>query len=290
MSIESDRAAASAFRPGMNKRPGLATRLRVLAQQARAYANLAVGHAPPDQVRFVVLAQSRTGSSLLVDLLNAHPDIHCDGELLMHRVYAPRRFVEGSAARAAERAYGFKVKIYQLTSKQRYERPGDFLDALCDRGWLVVHLRRDNLVRQSVSILAAKARGAYSHAISDGPLRDGPLTVDVARMLQILEKRAVHAEAEATCLERVPHLRVCYEDDLLREAAQRATAARLFRLLGVDPDVAVRTKWVRTGRDRLADSIANYAEVEAGLAGTRFAAHLRDSRYEAGALGSSAGA
>jgi LPS sulfotransferase NodH len=257
-------------------------RLRVAAQQVRAFAYLAARGVPAGQRKFVIFAQSRTGSSLLVDLLNAHPQVRCEGELLMHRVLAPRRFVEGNAARAATDAYGFKVKIYQLSNKQGL-RPGEFLHDLHDRGWQVIYLRRDNILRQTISILAAKARGAYSHAVNDGPLRDRTLAVDVPLLLNILRKRSQHVADEAACLVGIPHAEVCYEDDLLRETAQRETAARLFRLINVADDVLVKTKWVRTGRDILADSIANYREVEAALVGTQFEKYLSDRRYENGA-------
>ena len=68
--------------------------------------------------RFVIFAQGRTGSSLLRSLLNAHPEVRTEGEILGRPVIDPVRFVERHATVSSPPVFGFKVKIYQLSDIQ----------------------------------------------------------------------------------------------------------------------------------------------------------------------------
>src|SRR3954454_23494887 len=72
------------------------------------------------RVRFVIFAAPRSGTSLLTSILDGHPDIRCEGELLrarMPRVHAVR-FVDGHAVRTRLRdrasVYGWKATAGQV--------------------------------------------------------------------------------------------------------------------------------------------------------------------------------
>ena len=76
-------------------------------------------HVP--QKRFVILTQWRSGSELLIDLLNCHPDIRCDSELFKEfvrlrtpKVLFPHWYLDGKSARAGTKAYGCKIMSNQL--------------------------------------------------------------------------------------------------------------------------------------------------------------------------------
>ena len=124
------------------------------------------------QTRFIILAGPRTGSTYLVDFLDAIPDISCCSELFHDRRvdfrhHAPAdpelatlafrdadpvefiaRIVEQNSASGW---FGFKMIGNQLA-----ERGHDFIERVCrSRNWKKIYLWRDDLFEQSISILLA---------------------------------------------------------------------------------------------------------------------------------------
>ena len=83
--------------------------------------------------KFAIFGQGRTGSTLLVDLLNRHPKIACEEEIFNRRrhpfngkIWKPYWFLKGVEANYRDKVFGFKVKIYQLTKHQQIQ-PAEFL-------------------------------------------------------------------------------------------------------------------------------------------------------------------
>src|SRR3954469_16063388 len=114
----------------------------------RAYLGLLRHRPERTQRRFLVFAQGRTGSTLLLDLLRSSPGVHCDEELLDRPVRSPHLWIAAHrAAQGAAAGYGFKVKIYQLTDAQGIADPGRWLGGMDRRGWSVIWLHRRNLLR-----------------------------------------------------------------------------------------------------------------------------------------------
>ena len=127
-------------------------------------------------VRFVVLAQARTGSNLLCGLLNSHPRILChhglfnsagihyatdhrDGSLdfgtVQERDRDPRAFLAKVwAANAGCSAVGFKIN--------RAEHEGALDVVLPDPSVRKIVLRRRNRVKAYVSSLIAESTGDAS--------------------------------------------------------------------------------------------------------------------------------
>jgi hypothetical protein len=124
------------------------------------------------QAKFVILAGPRTGSTYLVDYLDALPKTRCHSELFQdgridfrhHRPADPRladiafrdaqpgAFLDLAAAAASEcRWFGFKVIGSQLAACSP-----DFIREVCvGPGWKKIYLWRDDLFEQSVSYLLA---------------------------------------------------------------------------------------------------------------------------------------
>lgn len=242
-------------------------------RQAGAYAtSLLRPSAGPAARDFLVFAQGRTGSSLLVDLLNGSPDVHCDEEILARPVLLPGRWVAAKRSRRPEPVYGFKVKLYQLTIDQALEDPGGWLFAMHRDGWRVVHLRRRNLLRQVLSNVVASRNRRYRYR-SEPAGAPAPIRVDPAEILHWMGVRERVGEAERGALARVPHERVCYEDDLVPSARHQATLDRLGAALRFEPGRATTTLR-RINAGRLSDLVANHAELERALSGTRWEPHL----------------
>jgi hypothetical protein len=224
------------------------------------------------EVRFVLFGQGRTGSELLRSLLNTHPRVRCEGEILARPRLFPAAFVEGHARASDRPAYGFKAKVYQLSEDQHLD-PRAFVRRLTGDGWQVVYLYRRNLLRQALSNVVARHRRAYHRKAG----QDGPglpkVRVDCDALLRSMTNRRNFLAEEHRVLDGVPHVEVVYEDDLLPGERHQQAADRVFRHLGLEP-VEIRTDHLRVTSDRLADFVDNHEEVAACVGRTDFAPFL----------------
>jgi LPS sulfotransferase NodH len=241
---------------------------------ARSWVGGDSAEARDPKTSFVVFCQGRTGSSLLRSLLNNHPEVRCEGEILADPVADPIEFLAETAHSPAKPVFGFKVKIYQLTDAQNVD-PREFLGELRDRSYRIIYLRRNNLLRHAISNTFAEARQSY-HDRSTGPRPS--IAVDPAQLIGVMQRRQQHLEDEAVVLEGFDYLTVEYERDLLNPRQHQPTADRVFAFLGLDP-VSVGTDLSRSVSGSLADRIANYDELVAALEGTDFSRFLTDPAY-----------
>ena len=105
------------------------------------------------QVRVVIFAQGRTGSTLLESLLCSTGHFFKYGELLnndsgKNEVIFPTQYIRGLSKWESDSNFIFHVKIYHLTrDRKRPVDPKIFLDTLYNDGFKVIFLRRNNLVR-----------------------------------------------------------------------------------------------------------------------------------------------
>jgi hypothetical protein len=124
------------------------------------------------QTKFVILAGPRTGSTYLVDFLDALPETRCHSELfqdgridfrhhrpadsrledIAFRDAQPMEFLDRAADTANEcRRFGFKLIGSQLATCS-----ADFIREVCvGPAWKKIYLWRDDLFEQSVSYLLA---------------------------------------------------------------------------------------------------------------------------------------
>lgn len=225
---------------------------------------------PAEPRRCLLFAQGRTGSTLFGELLDSHPAIHFDHEILRAKVPSVRLWVAGERRRHPASVYGFHVKIYQLTDVQGIDDPATWLRQMAARGWRVLSLRRRNVLRHVLSNMAINATGVTHDRQGQGPTK---LTVDPAELVHWIAIRTEVGRREAAALAGVEHEAFTYEDDLRDAASWPATAARAFRFLGL-PDAPVETTLQRRNPGSVADLIANYDEVAAAVTAAGYAEFL----------------
>jgi LPS sulfotransferase NodH len=225
---------------------------------------------------FVVLTSGRSGSELLRSLVGAHPLVYHDVEILDRDVLWPRLWVASRRARHQDRAWGFKVKLQDL---ERFQQPAvdpaGFFAWLVERGYEVVHLQRENVVLQSLSVLRARATGEYHRAADDPidprfPLLARPpaaagRVIDVNELVAACGYQMDFMDREVAALAGIDHLRLTYEHDLDDPGRHQATCDRFFDHLGIDR-VPVTTDLTRTRPRSPADEIVNLDEVREALA------------------------
>ena len=247
-----------------------------LARQAAAYLSpLRPSRRRPaaGRVSFVIFAQGRTGSTLLASLMNSHDRVYCDNEILGWPVRCPGAWVDANRRRHPDEHYGFKVKPYELTVDQRLD-PGAWLRRMHGRGWKVINLRRKNVLRHALSNMVAEHIGGYTFRGVD-PDESAGVDVDVDMLLGAMSVREEQREVELAALDGLPHVSVCYEDDLLRPERHQATLDRISDALGL-PRAPARTELRRITTDDLRTTIANYDEVADAVRASRWASLLEE--------------
>jgi LPS sulfotransferase NodH len=228
--------------------------------------------------RFTVIAPARSGSELLVSLLNSHPGIRCDGELCKYAREHPARYVDGHAVKARLRgvpAYGWKLGVTSLLYAQdRYGGAENWLQHEADLGRHIVFLWRRDLVNQAVSFLTAQKSGVFHVWSADGSHATDSYVVEADRILA----RVVNQEEELDwingALDGLPRLELIYEEDLADPSRHQATADRVFEYLGLPP-AEVTTDLLRHPVASGLDRLANADDVRSLLSMTRFKSLLQ---------------
>ena len=107
------------------------------------------------QTKFVIISMARCGTTFLVDLLNSHPNIYCDGGILKNRDPATslKSFFELHLANASVRASGFKLMGQQNSH---------LLESVIQNPEIKkIILRRKNHVRHFYSLTMARSCSVY---------------------------------------------------------------------------------------------------------------------------------
>lgn len=225
----------------------------------------------PEQ-KFAIFGQGRTGSELLLSLIDCHPEIHCEGEMLNKKVWFPYLYLQGRMAKYPNFVYGCKVRTDQLLFDQGID-PVKFTIGLQENGWKIVYISRQNLLRQNISLLIGLARQKW-HDTADKPFSDRKIQIDSQELIKYLKLSDLYLEKEREIIGNLPHVNVTYEQDLFNSDRHQPTLDRVFDYLGLS-SVPVKTKYVKTSANKkLSDSIENYAEIAAALEKTKYAQFL----------------
>lgn len=228
--------------------------------------------------KFVIVGQGRTGSQLLVSLLNKHPEIYCDSEIFhpeyFGKIIWPKSYIKSREMLAEKKdksVYGFKVKHYQLLNDQKI-KPKKLFEYLNQEGWKFIYLNRSNLLRHSLSNFKANESGVYHSAEKKQYQK---LKIDPQELISYMKGKEQFKKEECEALEGISYLSVNYEKDLSNAECQQRTANQIFEYLNLQ-SVDVRSEYKKTSLKDLKDMIENYEEVKTALVKTKFVKFLED--------------
>ncbi|WP_417248173.1 sulfotransferase [Celeribacter sp.] len=213
--------------------------------------------------RFLIIGRARSGTTLLTRLLNEHPDIHCDGEILHRNVLLPRTFFNRMAGNSAAPVYGAKFLSYQMVQVHRIRDPRAFLGRLADQGVSLIHLKRDTF-HQTLSLLVAQRRNQY-HSDEGASKPKQKFHVAVRDFVARMTWSEALLDYERTALQGLGATHIDYDSDLSDATQQQATAASLFQSLGVK-NVPVKAALQKVLSKDPRDTIENFDEVCRALA------------------------
>jgi LPS sulfotransferase NodH len=242
--------------------------------------------------KFVIVGVARTGSTLLLDLLNGHEQVIAFGELFrgdgaigwdrwpfrthqsprLLRLHAARpvEFLETAVFRRWPRevaAVGFKLFYYHARTGSQ-AAVWDHLRS--DPDLAIIHLKRLNLLEQYLSLRLAHATNVWSSLKSAAPVEPVRLSADDC-LRHFQEVQAQEAACDAHFAGRRV-LTVTYESLV----ADRSSAmARVAAHLGLRPG-PLEAKVVRQRTEPLSRAIANYEELREAFAGSTWERFFRE--------------
>jgi LPS sulfotransferase NodH len=244
------------------------------AQLAYAWSASALAPLLAPETRFIILTTPRSGSGLLVNLLDSHRLIRCEGEIMRRRQVQvpPVTYVQSRAVLARRhrgiRAYGFKCLVPDIENRYKFDAVA-LVAQLRVRGYQVVALRRRDVLAQALSFLHAKGRKQWHLRTGDARVFD-PLAIDPAELITMLDRIESRRARFNAIVSDVEHVEVVYEDDLVNAADHQSTIDRVCSALGL-PVAPVQTNMERVAPESLPQRVRNYDEIVEALGQSRFA-------------------
>lgn len=200
--------------------------------ELRLYAKALLRRRTTPHRKVLIIARARSGTTLLVDLLRSHPDIHCDNEYLRNGKLSPAGTLIARAGQVDAPVYGAKLLSFQMAQVHRMRNPVAFLSRLSAAGFTFIHLERST-IHQVISLAAAQMLRRYHNRGDYAETRK--IRLDPAEFAHRLRWSELLLEYERRALSYFDPWRLTYERDLAEPEQQQRTANRLFTALGLDP-------------------------------------------------------
>lgn len=246
--------------------------------------------------RFIVLSEYRTGSTLLTDFINQHPLAFCDGEIFLDfvnnkktKMLFPVLYSEGyfkkprlskKISREKITHYGFDLKLSQIHrgvvawNNDRHK----FLDRITRKGWKIIVIDRQNIVKQSISNLVAQERKEW-HDRPKNPLNRKRVWIDICVFENEIERRISAREVLRSVVGSCQTLKITYEDDLLNSGNHQNTANKVFSYLDLPP-TQVKARLRKVSSVKISDDVENYGDIIAFIQGSKYSKYLEDDFFE----------
>ncbi len=228
---------------------------------------------PPN--KFVIFTSGRSGSTLLVDLINSNPNIHCDLELLKRRNFAPMGLIKAHAKCSTQDTYGFKLLSYQLKNVQTHViNKWVFLDRLVNKeGYKLIHLERENKAKQALSIIYAFYRGKWHNQKGSKQQQSLQFELDPEVLYKFINESEILKSFEMEMLQGQEHLHVSYEQDLINPDRREETIQKMSDWIGIEA-VKPETSLRKVTPSKLSTMISNKQEVIDFIANTEYAHYV----------------
>lgn len=234
-------------------------------------SGLYLGHS--DYRKFIVLSRSRTGSNLLIDLMNTHPMIYAEGEIFSSlEGRTANQILETIYSRYPKyiKVVGFKIFYYHPQD----DESGLIWELLKEmEDLIVIHLKRRNILRTLLSRKIAGITNAYRHDLgkdhSDGNKRCS-FTED--ELLSGFEQTRGWEDDFGGMFQTYEGIEIYYEDmaDNMYREFRRIT--KILNLKYREP----RTTLKKQNPEKMYDLIGNYHELKEKFANTEWADFFDD--------------
>ncbi|HEX7034356.1 MAG TPA: Stf0 family sulfotransferase [Pseudomonadales bacterium] len=221
----------------------------------------------------MVITRSRTGSNMLISLLNSHPEIIAKGELLArlkggsHEEILRTKLIP----RRRTRAIGFKLFYYHPMDHGREEV---WESLVSDPALRIIHLKRRNVLRTCVSRAIAEKQDVWKERTTEvkATAREKAVHLSYDELVEAFQKTREWEEHTDRLFSGHPRLEVVYE-----QMAQTPvpTFSRVAAFLGVQ-DHTPSTDLVKQNPEPLSQLILNYEELRTRFEGTPWEVYFEE--------------
>lgn len=221
--------------------------------------------------RFIIFTRGRSGSTALVSLLNAIPDLYCDEELLYRKLPFPKSEILSHCSVHNNKVYGCKVVTRQLNTTQNIKNSVDFIREFSDLGFKIVYLYRENILAQALTYIRSRSFG--QHKRKEEPHKHQKIRVDPIEVIDLLNLILSYKEFEQASVENVNCLTISYEENILDEENHQSTVDSVCEFIGVKSERVV-SKYQKMSPRSIKDSVENYEVLKDSLLDTPFSIYL----------------
>lgn len=206
----------------------------------------------------LIFGQGRSGTTLFETLLVStgyFKGLHEVLNTVTRDVWWPKAYVAGLGRRWPNRNLVVHIKPEHLGRARK--SPVDarqFLEAMVQEGWTIVHIQRRDLLRQLLSKHVAKARGAF-HKKDDQP-ESIRLSIPEDAFMADYERRLGWLENENQLLQGLSSYQITYEEHLESPSLHQPTVNKLLEHLGLEIQ-PVSTQLRKIGKDKADEFLAN---------------------------------
>jgi len=220
--------------------------------------------------KFVVLSRSRTGSNLLISLLNSHPQVVAGGEYfrrlhgLDHNEVLRKAF---SGEPFPIKAKGFKIFYYHPVDEPS-SGVWDKLRAMADLS--VIHLKRKNLLRTLVSRKIAGVEDVWLSMSEHNPRSSAGhvnISFTVDELTDLFRETRVWEESGHRMFCNHPMLTIYYEDLVTDRAKVFRQVTQFLGVSYIEP----KTELKKQNNRSLRATIMNYDDLKLRFSSTEWA-------------------
>lgn len=189
------------------------------------------------QSRFVIYGMGRSGSTLRTSLINSNPLVFCDSEVIshntVHRLLFPYVYLNAISKKISPpvKIYGCCIMSY-LLQHQKIKDQNIFFKKIVNKGWKIIHIRRDDILNVAVSIILAQYDDIWE-VKKKSINRTSKAYVPIAEFCKYVRILQPSYKLEDIALKDIPHLRVNYENNL-EKGNRKPIMDKIFSYLGID--------------------------------------------------------
>lgn len=218
-------------------------------------------HDKSSKNKFVIFGTGRSGSTVLVSLLNSNPQIHCDNEIFHRKVFSPKKFLRYRTSLCNREVYGFKLLTYQLGAILEISGT-EFLPYLVSQGFNILYLKRQNVLRQAISNIYARQMNQFHEKSNNALAEKQMLNIDLKVLDDWINAIIKQTFEEEQYLSGLEHFKISYEKDLMNPAQQSITMANISKFLNIS-FVPPKTTFKKILPEEFSSFIKNYDELVA---------------------------
>lgn len=222
--------------------------------------------------KFCIISRSRTGSNLLISLLNSNPDIKAHGEKFGKIGNKENYEVlkEIFPKKAIKKAIGFKIFYYHPIDSDD-KGIWDFLRR--NKNIKIIHLQRRNLIRIHLSrLIAIKTKSWSTNLKNEINLNSKKVKIEYDDLRKDIKKTEKWIEDTNKKYRKNQILEIFYEDLVTKP---KKTLSEIYSFIGVSNHKS-ETKLQKQNPEKIKDLVLNYDEIEMKLVKTAYAHMLID--------------